>query len=47
LWELAHQNGVDACLVKKYTSGEALDKAIQCAVARVGLLPKEDRHRLI
>jgi CheY-like chemotaxis protein len=45
LWDLAHHNGVDACLVKKYTSGDALDKAIQRAVARVGPLRKEDRPR--
>jgi DNA-binding NarL/FixJ family response regulator len=47
LWKLAHQNGVEACLVKKYTSGDVLDKAIQRAVGRVGQLPKEDRHRPI
>jgi DNA-binding NarL/FixJ family response regulator len=47
MWELARQNGAHACLVKRYTSGEYLDKAIQCAVALVGLISKEDRHRPI
>ena len=45
VWELAKQNGACACLAKKFTSGEDLDKAIQRAVAFVGQLPKEDRHR--
>ena len=44
LWELATKNGAQACFVKRYTSGEYLDKAIQCAVALVGLVSKEDRH---
>ena len=36
LWELAKQNGAYACLGKKFTTGEDLDKAIQQAVAFVG-----------
>jgi CheY-like chemotaxis protein len=47
MWELAKQNGAYACLVKQHTSGEDLDKYIRCAVAYVGLLPKEERHRPI
>jgi CheY-like chemotaxis protein len=46
VWELAKQNGAYACLAKKFTSGEDLDKAIQRAVAFVGQMPKEDRHRI-
>jgi CheY-like chemotaxis protein len=44
LWELATKNDAQACFVKRYTSGEYLDKAIQCSVALVGLISKEDRH---
>ena len=47
LWEVAMQNGAYVCLVKRYTSGEDLDKAIQRAVAFVGWMPKEERHRHI
>ena len=47
VWELAKQNGAYACLAKKFTSGEDLDKAIQRAVAFVGQMPKEDRYRPI
>jgi DNA-binding NarL/FixJ family response regulator len=47
VWELAKQNGAYACLAKKFTSGEDLDKAIQRAMAFVGMLPKEDRYRPI
>ena len=47
VWELAKQNGAYACLAKKFTSGEDLDKTIQRAVAFVGQLPKEDRYRPI
>ena len=47
LWELAKQTGAYACLAKKFTSGEDLDKAIQRAVAFVGRMPKEDRYRPI
>lgn len=47
LWELAMKNGAQACFVKRYTSGEYLDKSIQYAVARVGLTSKEARHRPI
>jgi CheY-like chemotaxis protein len=43
MWELAKHNGAYACLVKRYTTGEYLDKAIQCAIALVGLGSKE-RH---
>ena len=45
VWELAKQNGAYACLAKKFTSGEDLDKAIQRAVAFVAQMPKEDRYR--
>jgi CheY-like chemotaxis protein len=45
--ELAKENGAYACLVKKFTTGVDLDQAIQRAVAFVGQLPKEDRHRPI
>jgi len=44
VWELAKQNGAHACLAKKFTSGEDLDRAIQRAVAFVGQMPKEDRY---
>ena len=47
VWELAKENGAYACLAKRFTSGEDLDKAIQRAVAFVGRLPKEDRYRPI
>jgi DNA-binding NarL/FixJ family response regulator len=47
VWELAKQNGAYACLAKKFTSGEDLDKAIQRAVAFVGSMSKEDRYRPI
>ena len=45
LWEFATQNGAYGCFVKRYTSSEYLDKAIQCAVAHVGVMPKEEWHR--
>jgi CheY-like chemotaxis protein len=45
VWELAKQKGAYACLVKKLTSGEDLDRAIQQAVALVGPTPKEERYR--
>ena len=45
--EIALENGAQAYLVKQFTSGADLDKAIQHAVAFVGLLPKEDRYRPI
>src|SRR5262245_41604979 len=44
VWELAKQNGAYACLAKKFTSGDELDRAIQRAVAFVGQMPKEDRY---
>lgn len=47
VFEVARQNGAYACFVKKFTSGEDLDRAIQRAVSLVGLLPKEDRYRPI
>ena len=47
VFEMVRQNGACACFVKKFTSGEGLDRAIQRAVSLVGLLPKEDRYRLI
>jgi DNA-binding NarL/FixJ family response regulator len=43
--DLAKHNGAYACLVKKFTTGEHLDKAIRRAVAFVGQMPKEDRYR--
>src|SRR4029078_6896737 len=43
--ELAKQNGAYACFIKQHTSGEDLDRAIQRAIAHVGQIPKEDRHR--
>ena len=46
-WNLAKQVGAHACLFKPYTSAEDLDKAIQRAIAFVGQMPKEDRHRPI
>ena len=45
LWELAKEHGAYACLLKQHTSGEVLDKTIQRAIAFVGQMPKEDRHR--
>ena len=45
VWELAKQNGAYACFVKRHTTGEDLDRAIQRAVAFVGQMLKEDRHR--
>ena len=45
LWDLAKANGAYACLPKQYTSAEALDSSIRKAIATVGMLPKEDRHR--
>jgi CheY-like chemotaxis protein len=41
LLDLAKQNGAYTCLVKKFTSGEDLDKAIQRAVAFVGEMPRK------
>ena len=45
VWELAKQNGAYACLEKKFTTGDDLDKAIQRAIAFVGQMPKEERYR--
>lgn len=45
LLELAKDHGAYTCLVKKFTSGDHLDKSIQRAIAFVGQMPKEDRHR--
>jgi CheY-like chemotaxis protein len=45
LWGLAKGNGAYACLIKQHTSCEELDKMIRCAIAWVGLLPKEARYR--
>jgi CheY-like chemotaxis protein len=45
LLELAKENGAYTCLVKKFTSGDHLDKSIQRAIAFVGQMPKEDRYR--
>ena len=45
VWRLARENGAIACFVKRHMGYDALDRAIQNAVALVGLLPKEDRYR--
>ena len=45
VWELAKQHGAFACLAKQYTTGEDLHRAIQRAIANVGQIPKEERHR--
>ena len=47
VWRLARENGAIACFVKRHMTYEALDRAIQNAVAVVGLLPKEERYRPI
>ena len=47
VWELAKRPGAYACLLKQHTSGEVLERAIQHAIALVGLIPKEDRLRPI
>jgi DNA-binding response OmpR family regulator len=40
--ELATQHGAYDCFVKRHTTGEDLDRAIQRAVAFVRQMPKED-----
>jgi len=45
LHEVARQNGAYACFVKKFTSGDDLERAILRAMAFVGRMPKEDRYR--
>ena len=45
VWGLAKDNGAYACLAKQFTTGEDLDRTIQRAMAFVGQMPKEDRHR--
>lgn len=47
LHEIARQNGAYACFVKKFTSGDDLERAILRAMAFVGGMPKEDRYRPI
>jgi len=47
VWTLAKRNGALACFVKQHMGYDALDRAIQNAVAFMGLLPKEDRYRPI
>jgi DNA-binding NarL/FixJ family response regulator len=47
VWRLARENGAIACFVKRHMGCDALDRAIQNAVALVGLLPKEERYRPI
>jgi DNA-binding NarL/FixJ family response regulator len=47
VWRLTKENGAYASLVKGFTSGQDLDKAIQRAVAFVGQMPKDDRYRPI
>ena len=44
LHQIAIQNGAYACFVKRFTSGEDLDRAVQRAIAYVGRMPKEDLH---
>ena len=39
--DLATQNGAYACCVKAQTSGDDLDRAIQCAIAFVGQMSKD------
>jgi DNA-binding NarL/FixJ family response regulator len=43
--ELVKHNGAYACMVKTFTTGEDLDRAIRRAIAFVGQMPKEDRYR--
>ena len=45
VWELAKRPSVYACLLKQHPTREVLDRAIQHAIALVGLIPKEDRLR--
>ena len=45
VWEVAQDSGAYACLHKPDTTGDALDKAIQRAVAFVGQIPNGDRDR--
>jgi DNA-binding NarL/FixJ family response regulator len=45
--EIARRNGAYACFVKKFTSGDDLERAILRAMAFVGQMPKEDRYRLL
>jgi DNA-binding NarL/FixJ family response regulator len=45
VWDIAKDNGAYTCLIKKYTSGDDLDKVIQRAIAFVAQMPKEDRYR--
>jgi DNA-binding NarL/FixJ family response regulator len=44
LYEIARQNGAYACFVKKFTSGDDLERAILRAMAFVGRMPKENRY---
>jgi hypothetical protein len=46
VWRLAKENGAYVCLVKEYTSGADLDRAIQRAIAFVRLMLKEDRYKI-
>jgi DNA-binding NarL/FixJ family response regulator len=43
--ELVKHNGAYACMLKPFTTGEDLDKAIRLGVAFIGQMPKEDRYR--
>lgn len=45
--QIATRNGAYACLVKKFTSGDDLERAILRAMAFVGRMPTEDRYRPI
>ena len=47
IWELAKEHGAYVCFVKRHTTGEDLDRAIQRAVALVGQMPKEEQYRNI
>jgi PleD family two-component response regulator len=42
---IAKKNGVHDCYIKEFTPGDYLDRVIQRAMALVGRLPKEERHR--
>ena len=47
LAKLAKNNGAYVYFLKQHTTGEDLNRAIQRAVALVGQMPKEERHRTV
>ncbi len=47
LRELANKKGAYDCFIKKYTTVDDLDRAIQHAISFIGQMPKADRYRLI